>query len=89
MAKTKVSVTLDPEKMAQARLLFGTPSLSELIDVALSRLIVDELERRHVAGYVRHPPEAAEDAWGDAERDPSGIADDVDWARLYGLTPPE
>ena len=54
-----------------------------------SRLVVDELERQHAAGYLRHPPEPAEDAWAEAERDPSGIDDDVNWARLYGLTPPE
>ena len=88
MAKTKVSVTLDPGKMAQAQELFDTSSLSELVDLALSRLIDQELERRHAAGYLRHPPGQAEAAWADVERGPDGIADDVDWAGLYGLTPP-
>lgn len=87
MSKTKASVSLDPTKVAQARELLGTPTLSELIDIALDRLIVDELERRHVAGYLRQPPDHDEDAWAEARRDASGIADDVDWASLYGVGP--
>jgi len=79
-------VTLDPAKVAQARQLLGAATLSEVIDVALDRLIVGELERRHVAGYLRHPPEGDE-AWAETERDPSEIADDVDWAALYGVAP--
>jgi len=85
MAKTKVSVTLDPEKLAQARGLLGAATLSEVLDVALGRLITDELERRHIAGYLRRPLGEDEDAWAAVERDPTDIADDVDWAELYGV----
>ncbi len=88
MSKTKASVSLDPTKVAQARDLLGTATLSELIEVALDRLIVGELERRHADGYVRHPPEPDEDAWAEVDRDPSEVADDVDWARLYGVAEP-
>lgn len=89
MSKTKASVSLDPTKVAQARELLGAPTLSELIDIALDRLIVDELERRHAAGYARQPPDHDEDAWAEVQRDPLGIADDVDWARLYGVARPQ
>jgi len=89
MSKTKASVSLDPVKVAQARELLGGSTLSEVIDIALARLILGELERRHVAGYLRQPPERDEDAWADVERDPSGIADDVDWADLYGVLRPQ
>lgn len=88
MAKSKVSVTVDAAKVARARALLDRATLSELIDVALDRLIVGELERRHVAGYLRHPTEPAENAWADVGRDPGAVADDVDWAQLYGLLPP-
>jgi len=88
MPRTKASVTLDPTKVAQARELLGAPTLSQLIDIALDRLIVDELELRHAAGYLRHPPDHDEDAWAETERDPRGIADDVDWAGLYGVSRP-
>lgn len=88
MAKTKVSVTVDPAKVAQARQLLDVASLSQLVDIAIDRLIVDELERRHAAGYLAHPTDADEVAWAEAERDPTQIADDVDWARLYGISRP-
>lgn len=88
MAKTKASVTLDPQKVARAKEIIGAASLSELIDVALARLIDSELERRHIAGYLRQPPGAAEDGWADAERAPADIDDDVDWAALYGEARP-
>ena len=89
MSKTKVSVSLDPDTVAQARELFGSASLSEVVGAALDQLIVAELERRHVAGYERCPPEPGDDPWAEADRDPAGIADDVDWAALYGVSPPE
>jgi hypothetical protein len=85
MSKTKASVSLDPSKVAQARELLGVPTLSELIDIALERLIVDELERRHAAGYLRQPPDR-DDAWAEVERESNGIADAVDWAGLYGVS---
>ncbi len=88
MPRTKASVSLDPAKVAQARELLAGRTLSEVIDIALSQLIVGELERRHVAGYLRQPPEHDEDVWAESERDPSGIADDVDWADLYGVSRP-
>lgn len=87
MAKTKVSVTLDPAKLAQARALLGTPTVSELLAVALDRLIADELDRRHVAGYLGKPPGDDEDSLADAGRGSTDIADDVDWAALYGVYP--
>ena len=85
MAKTKVSVTLDPAKLAQARALLGAATVSELIAVALDRLIVEELDRRHVAGYAEHGPGEDDHAWADLPRDPSDVADEVDWAALYGV----
>ena len=85
MARTKVSVTVDPVKVAQARRLVPGTSLSQLLDIALDRLILDELERVHVAGYLTQPPGAQDEAWAEAERDPADISDDVDWGRLYGL----
>jgi hypothetical protein len=86
MSKTKASVSLDPAKVAQARELLGNRTLSEVVDIALARLILGELERRHVAGYLQQPPRRDEDAWADIERDHSGIDDEVDWAALYGVS---
>lgn len=83
MAKTKLSVTLDPAKVSLAQELTGTTTISELLDVALGRLVETELDRRHVAGYQRTPQTATDAAWAELERDPMGIADDTDWAALY------
>ncbi|MGH9164734.1 MAG: hypothetical protein ACRDZW_04370 [Acidimicrobiales bacterium] len=85
MAKARLSVTVDPVKLAQARALLGTPTVSEFIAVALDRLIIEELERRHVGGSVDQGQQGDEDAWAAMPRDPSGIADEVDWAALYGV----
>ncbi len=86
MVKKKASVTVDPLKVAQARALLGSATLSKLIDIALDRVIAEELDRSHVAGYALQPPGPNEVAWGEAERDPTEIADDVDWADLYGVS---
>ena len=85
MPKEKLSVTVDRNKIDRARELVETRSVSDLIDVALTRLIEDELERRHIDGYVRMPPGPDEAAWSASPHDPSDIADDVDWAVLYGV----
>lgn len=89
MSKSKASVSLDPAKVAQARELFGGRTLSEVIDIALARLILGELEQRHVAGYLRLPPDRDENSWAELERNPTEIADDVDWADLYGVSRPQ
>ena len=83
--KDKLSVTVDRSKIDRARELVEVRSVSDLIDVALTRLIQDELERRHVDGYMRIPPGREEQAWADRTQASSDIADDVDWAGLYGI----
>ncbi|MGH9000829.1 MAG: hypothetical protein ACRDY7_15725 [Acidimicrobiia bacterium] len=85
MPKEKTSVTLDPVKVRRARELVPARSVSELLDLALARLIEGELEWRHVDGYLRHPPEGDELAWAERPRDAADVADDTDWAGLYGV----
>ena len=46
MPKTKVSATLTPERLARAREITGTDSVSDLLEEALGALIERELERR-------------------------------------------
>jgi hypothetical protein len=82
MAKSKLSVSLDPNAIDRARALVTVSSVSELLDVALQQLIRSEEERQHVAGYVRSPVGNEFVELADVRRDP--IADDVDWAALYG-----
>ena len=53
--KTKVSATVDRERLAEAQKLTGCASVSAVLDQALEALIVSHLERAHAEGYVRMP----------------------------------
>ena len=82
MAKEKATITLDRAKAAAARDLLGVGSTSEVIDVALDRLIRAERLRADAAAYQRVPPTEDEidlASFGDI----SGIGDDTDWEALY------
>ena len=46
MTKVKISATVQPERLAEARAVTGTTNLSQLLDDALAALITRELERR-------------------------------------------
>jgi post-segregation antitoxin (ccd killing protein) len=54
MTKMKVSATLDPEHLAEARALVGTDNVSVVLDTALVALIERELERRWLAAHPDH-----------------------------------
>jgi len=82
MAKDKVTITLDRAKADRARGLVAARSTSEVIDLALDRLIDAERLRRDIAAYRRNPPDAAERSiplLGDS----SGLSDPTDWEALY------
>ncbi len=53
--KAKVSATINPGRLAQAKQLTGSDNVSEILDRALVALIDDELERIHAHGYERIP----------------------------------
>jgi len=82
MAKDKVTITLDRNKANDARSLVGASSTSEVIDIALERLIRAERKSLDVAAYRRLPPTKQEDdlaLLGDAQ----ALADETDWESLY------
>lgn len=83
MAKSKLSVSLDPDRLERAQELVHAGSVSELLDIALTRMIEQEVERRHIEGYIRIPPDNEFAQWAVASR--SNDDDEVDWAALYGL----
>lgn len=51
MTRTKVSATLSPDRIAQARAVTGTTNLSQLLDEALAALIARELERQWLEAH--------------------------------------
>lgn len=86
MAKQKVTITLDRAKADEARSLVGGTSTSQVVDVALDRLIRAERLRRDIAAYRDHPPSDTEDVLA-LLADSSGLADDTDWEALYDDEP--
>ena len=82
MAKEKVTITLDRAKADAAKGLVGAVSTSEVIDVALERLIRTERLRRDAEAYRRMPQTSEERALAD-QADVRGLDDDVDWEALY------
>ena len=83
MAREKATITLDREKAAAARELLGIDSTSEVIDVALGRLVRSERLRSDVAAYRRSPTTSDEVELGLLVAS-GDIDDDTDWAALYG-----
>ena len=53
--KTKVSATVDQDRLAEAQKLTGCTNVSAVLDQALEALIVAHLERAHADGYSRWP----------------------------------
>ncbi len=84
MAREKATVTLDREKVEEARRLVGGKSMSSVIDVALDRLIRAERLRRDVESYRRQPLTDAELALGDLPVELDLDDDHVDYDADYG-----
>jgi len=81
MAKEKVTITLDRSKAERARTLVGAASTSEVVDIALDRLIRAERLRSDVAAYRRVPPTGVEAEL--ALLDALDLDDPTDWEMLY------
>lgn len=81
MAREKVTITLSREKAQLARTLAEAASTSDVIDLALDRLIHAERLRRDIAAYRRTPPTAGEIALADAAD--GDLGDDTDWEAMF------
>ena len=82
MAKEKVTISLDRRKADKARTLVAARSTSEVIDLALERLIDAERLRRDIAAYRRVPPNDSEGRIAELAAT-NGLADETDWEALY------
>jgi hypothetical protein len=81
MARGKVTITLDRSKADEALSLVEAASTSEVIDLALDRLIRTERLRGDVAAYRETPPSEAEMALADLAA--AHLDDDIDWEAVY------
>jgi hypothetical protein len=82
MAKQKVTITLNRSKAENARTLVRAGSTSEVIDIALDRLIQAERLRLDVAAYRRIPPTEAEVELA-LLAEAAELDDNTDWEALY------
>lgn len=82
MGRSKVTITIDREKASNARILTGAESTSEVIDVALDRLIKAERLRLDIEAYRGQPPTIAETMLLNTAHT-AGLADETDWENLY------
>ena len=83
VAREKITITIDRSKVERARSLLGTPSTSQVIDVALARLIRAERLRSDLAAYRRVPPADAEVKLA-LMTETGDLDDETDWEKLYG-----
>lgn len=83
MAREKVTITADRDKLAAARAATGARSTSDAIDIALDALLRADRTRRDIAAYQSTPPTVEETAIARAPRSCADLADDTDWEALY------
>lgn len=81
MAQEQVLITLDPEKAEAARDLVGAGSTSEVVDIALDRLLSAERARRDADAYRQIPLTEDEIALA-RYRAKGDLADSTDWGSL-------
>lgn len=84
MARKKATITLDRDKVARVGALIGDRTMSEIVDIALDRLIQAEELRRDVAAYIGQPLGSDELAVADLNVELDLADDDVDYETLYG-----
>ncbi len=79
MAKEKATITVDRDKLSEARAMLGVPSASAAIDVALSELIRRHRLRNDLKAYMGTPPTVEDAALALVPPDWGDLADDTDW----------
>lgn len=79
MAKEKATITVDREKLEEARAVLGATSVSGTIDIALSEVIRRARLRRDIEAYAAHPPTDEERLLADASPEWADLADETDW----------
>lgn len=79
MARQKATITVDREKLAEARQILGARSASDAVDIALSEIVRRGRLARDIAAYTKTPATESEMALGQMEPDWADLADDTDW----------
>jgi hypothetical protein len=83
MARRKVTVVVDVDKLEEAQRLTGSRSLSATLDLALDRLLREERTRHDVEAYLRQPQTEEELAFASLPVQFNFDDDDVDYDAMY------
>jgi Arc/MetJ family transcription regulator len=84
MPRLKTTVSIDEQSLRDASELLGLTSTSEVVDVALERLVQSERLLRDLRAYLGRPPTAEEAMFGRVPVRFDLDDDDVDYEALYG-----
>lgn len=84
MAREKTTIMVERSQVAAARELCGAASTSDVIGLALSRLIRTERLRRDIEAYTSIPQDSGEAALAELPVEFDLGDEDVDYDALYG-----
>jgi Arc/MetJ family transcription regulator len=84
MPRLKTTVSIDQQNLRDASELLRLTSTSEVVDVALVRLVQSERLLRDLRAYLGRPPTAEEAMFGSVPVRFDLDDDDVDYEALYG-----
>jgi Arc/MetJ family transcription regulator len=82
--RLKTTVSIDRDTLANASQLLGLSSTSEVVDIALDRLVRSERLLRDLRGYLATPPTEDELLLGELEVRFDLGDDGVDYDAFYG-----
>jgi Bacterial antitoxin of type II TA system, VapB len=83
MARRKVTLVVDQDKLKEAQRLSDSPSMSATIDLALDRLIREEETRHDVELYLKYPQTEEELAFAGLPVTLDLGDEDVDYDAMY------
>lgn len=86
MTKSKITISVDPEKIAEIRRITGAESVSGAIDLALDQVIRRVRTLGDIAAYQAMPATADEIAWASFRVPADDIDDDTDWDAMFPET---
>lgn len=79
----KTTVSIDRDTLDEACAMLGRTSTSEVVDIALARMVEAQRLLTDIRGYLAHPPTAEEIALGDIAVSFDLGDEEVDYDQYY------
>ena len=86
MPRLKTTVSIDEACFKQACRMLGLTSTSEVVDIALERLVDSQRLLEDIRAYTGRPPTLEETSLGDLPVQLDLDDDDIDYDALYGAS---